>query len=63
MWEFYLAGAEMGFRHQGLVVFQIQLAKSIDALPMTRDYILDWERGKAPKVEPFQRERGTKRSA
>ncbi|NWG45810.1 MAG: class I SAM-dependent methyltransferase [Alphaproteobacteria bacterium] len=47
MWEFYLAGAEMGFRHQGLVVSQIQLARSIDALPVVRDYMVDWERGHA----------------
>jgi cyclopropane-fatty-acyl-phospholipid synthase len=44
MWEFYLAGAEMGFRHDGQVVFQIQLAKRIDAVPMTRDYMVDDER-------------------
>ena len=40
MWEFYLASAEMGFRHQGLVVFQLQLAKRVDALPITRDYMM-----------------------
>ncbi|HWB49683.1 MAG TPA: cyclopropane-fatty-acyl-phospholipid synthase family protein [Stellaceae bacterium] len=39
MWEFYLAGCEAGFRHSGLVVFQIQLAKRIDAVPITRDYL------------------------
>ena len=39
MWEFYLAGAEGAFRHQGLVVFQLQLVRSIDALPMTRGYM------------------------
>jgi cyclopropane-fatty-acyl-phospholipid synthase len=39
MWEFYLAASEMAFRHQGLMVFQIQLAKRIDAVPTTRDYI------------------------
>jgi cyclopropane-fatty-acyl-phospholipid synthase len=39
MWEFYLAGCEMGFRHQGLMVFQLQVAKRIDALPLTRDYM------------------------
>lgn len=39
MWEFYLAGAEMGFRYQGLVVFQLQLAKRIDALTIVRDYM------------------------
>jgi cyclopropane-fatty-acyl-phospholipid synthase len=40
MWEFYLAGSETAFRYQGLVVFQLQLAKRIDALPTTRDYML-----------------------
>jgi cyclopropane-fatty-acyl-phospholipid synthase len=44
MWEFYLAGAEMGFRREGLVVFQIQLAKQIDTLPITRDYMFESER-------------------
>lgn len=49
MWEFYLAGAQMGFRYQGLVVHQIQLTKRIDTLPMTRDYMFDWERAHAPQ--------------
>jgi cyclopropane-fatty-acyl-phospholipid synthase len=40
MWEFYLAGAEMAFRHEGQVVYQIQIAKRIDALPLTRDYMM-----------------------
>jgi cyclopropane-fatty-acyl-phospholipid synthase len=40
MWEFYLAGAEMGFRHQGLMVFQMQVAKRVDALPLVRDYMM-----------------------
>jgi cyclopropane-fatty-acyl-phospholipid synthase len=44
MWEFYLAGAEIAFRRQGQVVFQIQLARRIDAVPLTRDYIAEWER-------------------
>ncbi|MFT3811676.1 MAG: cyclopropane-fatty-acyl-phospholipid synthase family protein [Micropepsaceae bacterium] len=39
MWEFYLAAAEMGFRYQGLMVFQIQLSRRVDALPLTRDYM------------------------
>ena len=39
MWEFYLAGAETGFRYQNLMVFQLQLAKDPKALPITRDYI------------------------
>ena len=37
--EFYLAASEVAFRHSGLMVFQIQLAKHQDAVPLTRDYI------------------------
>jgi cyclopropane-fatty-acyl-phospholipid synthase len=44
MWEFYLAGCEAAFRHGGLLNFQIQLSKRIDSVPLTRDYIVDWER-------------------
>ena len=40
MWEFYLAGGEMSFRYQGQMVFQLQLAKRLDALPMVRDYMI-----------------------
>lgn len=39
MWELYLAGSECAFRYGGHVVFQIQMAKKIDAVPETRDYI------------------------
>jgi cyclopropane-fatty-acyl-phospholipid synthase len=39
MWQFYLAGAEQGFRHGNLVNFQIQSIKDRSALPMERDYI------------------------
>ncbi len=39
MWEFYLTGAETAFRHQGLMVFQMQMAKNAAAVPRTRDYI------------------------
>jgi cyclopropane-fatty-acyl-phospholipid synthase len=45
MWEFYLAGAEMTFRYDRQAVFQIQLAKNVDSLPLTRDYMFDAERG------------------
>jgi cyclopropane-fatty-acyl-phospholipid synthase len=44
MWEFYLAGAEMHFRYLHAMVFQLQIAKSIRALPLTRDYMFDGER-------------------
>jgi cyclopropane-fatty-acyl-phospholipid synthase len=39
MWEFYLASSESAFRHQDMMVFQIQLVKDQNALPLTRDYI------------------------
>jgi cyclopropane-fatty-acyl-phospholipid synthase len=39
MWEFYLRSCEAGFRWGGLTVFQLQLAKDIVALPITRDYM------------------------
>ena len=44
MWEFYLASCEACFRYDGLFVFQIQLAKRLDATPVTRDYISEAER-------------------
>jgi cyclopropane-fatty-acyl-phospholipid synthase len=44
MWEFYLAGSEMAFRSMGHMVFQMQIAKRQDAVPLTRDYVTDWER-------------------
>lgn len=39
MWEFYLAASEMAFRWQGHMVFQLQLTRRIDVLPMSRDYM------------------------
>jgi cyclopropane-fatty-acyl-phospholipid synthase len=44
MWEFYLAGSEAAFRHDALMVFQIQLIRRIDTLPITRDYMFEEER-------------------
>jgi cyclopropane-fatty-acyl-phospholipid synthase len=44
MWEYYLAVSEMGFRWLDLRVFQLQLAKRRDTVPLHRDYISDWER-------------------
>ena len=44
MWEFYLVSCEVGFRYRGMVVYQLQLTKNLNAAPLTRDYILDWER-------------------
>ena len=44
MWEFYLAGSEMAFRHDGEVVFQVQIVRRQDAVPLTRDYMVEDER-------------------
>jgi cyclopropane-fatty-acyl-phospholipid synthase len=41
MWEFYLAGFEASFRYHGLTVFQIQLARKLDTVPLTRDYLYE----------------------
>ena len=52
MWEFYLAGCEVSFRYMNQMVFQIQIAKRQDAVPLTRDYMAEAERreGVAPSM-------------
>ncbi|HZP20534.1 MAG TPA: cyclopropane-fatty-acyl-phospholipid synthase family protein [Bauldia sp.] len=39
MWEFYLAGFEAAFRFDDLAVFQLQLGKKLDTVPLTRKYL------------------------
>ncbi|MCS5601480.1 MAG: cyclopropane-fatty-acyl-phospholipid synthase family protein, partial [Paracoccus sp.] len=39
MWRYYLAACEQTFRHNRQVVFQVQLARKVDAVPITRDYL------------------------
>jgi cyclopropane-fatty-acyl-phospholipid synthase len=43
MWEFYLTAAELSFRCGGHMVFQMQLARRVDALPIRRDYMKEAE--------------------
>jgi cyclopropane-fatty-acyl-phospholipid synthase len=50
MWEYYLCGAEMGFRYGGHMNFQLQLTKRVDTLPITRDYMADAERALAAEA-------------
>jgi cyclopropane-fatty-acyl-phospholipid synthase len=50
MWEYYLVGAEMGFRYGGHMNFQLQLAKRKDAVPITRHYMEDAERALVAKA-------------
>ncbi len=47
MWEFYLAGSELAFRYHGHIVWQMQMAKRVDTVPLTRDYMFEWERTNA----------------
>ena len=49
MWDLYLVICEMGFRYENLMVFQIQVAKSLKAVPHTRDYMFEWERAQIEK--------------
>ena len=44
MWEFYLAVSETAFRRHRHVVFHIQMARRQDAVPLTRDYVTDFDR-------------------
>ncbi len=39
MWEYYLAASEASFRHLDNVVFQVQLTRRQDAVPLVRDYL------------------------
>ena len=43
MWEFYLAASETAFRYQDMMVFQIQITRDQEAVPLTRDYIMEAE--------------------
>lgn len=41
LWEFYLAGSEVGFRMDRLFVFQLQLTRPQNVVPRTRDYLAE----------------------
>lgn len=63
MWDFYLNGAELSFRYDGNMVWQMQLARTIDAVPITRDYVTAAEqdqirRGQRLKIYPHGAESG-----
>jgi cyclopropane-fatty-acyl-phospholipid synthase len=53
MWEFYLIACEMVFRHGSGMVFQMQLTRRVDAVPLTRDYIAEAKRS-LPRREPWE---------
>jgi cyclopropane-fatty-acyl-phospholipid synthase len=41
MWELYLMTSEFSFRYDRHMVFQIQLSKKIDAVPLVRNYLAE----------------------
>ena len=45
MWRFYLLASESTFRHGWQAVFQFQLSRKIDAVPLTRHYLNSVDRG------------------
>jgi cyclopropane-fatty-acyl-phospholipid synthase len=51
MWEMYLVGAELSFRRDSSIVFQMQIAKAVDTVPLTRDYMIDQERAHSTAAE------------
>ncbi len=44
MFELYLAGSELSFRRAGTIIWQMQLTRSLTAVPLTRDYMVAAER-------------------
>jgi cyclopropane-fatty-acyl-phospholipid synthase len=52
MFEFYLAGCEFTFRHGDHMNWQIQMTRDRAALPLTRDWIAEYERRPARSLEP-----------
>ncbi|MEQ8941027.1 MAG: cyclopropane-fatty-acyl-phospholipid synthase family protein [Roseitalea porphyridii] len=60
MWDFYLASSELSFRYGEHVVFQLQLARRQDAVPVVRDYLYSHDRrtdfaaGAPPKRRPMR---------
>ena len=54
MFEFYLCGAEIAFRREGHMVFQIQLARRQTAVPLTRDYITDRRERRTAEIERIE---------
>ncbi len=43
IWEFYLSASETAFQYEDIVVFQLQIAKRQENVPLTRDYIFEAE--------------------
>lgn len=44
MWEFYLQICEIAFRRLNWMVFQMQISKTADAVPINRSYMAHWDK-------------------
>lgn len=53
MWELYLSSCELVFSHGASMVFQIQLGRERDAVPLTRDYLVAEKTRLAAKEAEF----------
>ncbi len=49
MFEYYLVGVELIFRHWGHMVWQVQLSRRQEVVPLTRDYMVEAERAAAAR--------------
>jgi cyclopropane-fatty-acyl-phospholipid synthase len=50
MWEFYLVSCISAFKYYNQMVFQMQISRRQDAVPLDRDYITEWEHGLNPQT-------------
>jgi cyclopropane-fatty-acyl-phospholipid synthase len=51
MWRYYLVASEMSFRAARHCVFQFQLSRRVDAVPLTRDYLYPTPRDNVAAME------------
>ncbi|MDP5279341.1 cyclopropane-fatty-acyl-phospholipid synthase family protein [Sphingomonas sp. DG1-23] len=58
MWTFYLAGSYVAFLNGGLVNYQLQMSRSRDSLPITRDYMAEAETALRADAPEAMREAG-----
>jgi cyclopropane-fatty-acyl-phospholipid synthase len=63
MWEFYLASSELAFRYGGLMVFQAQLARQLDSVPLTRDYMYESVKREGSRIGTMRHLTPVKREA
>jgi cyclopropane-fatty-acyl-phospholipid synthase len=52
MWEYFLIGAEFQFRYGRMVIFQLQITRDLDAVPLTRDYMFEAQKATEKTITP-----------